>query len=215
MQISKETIGFLKSFSGINQSIWVDPGQVIKTMSPQKTVIATAKVAEEFGVAFGIYDLQQFLGVVSLFDEPEFNFKKDSVEIASGRSKTRYRYVAKNLLVTAPEKDLQFPDSAVTFDVSGDDLKTLMQSANVLGLPHICVESRDNELVMFATDDDESASNEYSISVGPGTSPSKYKFRVDNLRLMPGAYEISISDNSISKFKCHDTDVVYFIATEI
>jgi hypothetical protein len=215
MQISKETIGFLKSFAQINQSIWVDPGNVIITMSPPKTVVAFATITEKFDVPFGIYDLQQFLGVVSLFDEPEFNFKEESMEISSGRSKTRYSYVAKNMLVIPPPKELEFPDSAVTFDISGDDMKMLLQSANVLGLPHICVESRDDELVMFATNDDESNSNEYSITVGKGTAPAKYKFRVDYLRIMPGAYKISISDKNIAKFKCNDSEVVYFIATEI
>lgn len=213
MKVSKETILYLKSFSQINQSIWVNSGNVLKTISPHKTVIASAVVDDEFETEFGIYDLSQFLGVISLFDDPDFKFHQNHVVISSDRSAIKFGFVSKKLIIAAPDKELDFPEDALTFRLLHEDFKKLMQSANVLGLPNLVLKSDNGQLVLTTIDTASDSSNQFSIELQETSEDINVCFRIDNLRIMSGDYDVSVA-NGISKFKGVGFDATYFIATE-
>ena len=105
ISISKETLAVLKNFAGFNSNVLVPEGNVIKTITPAKNVMAIA-VQEEFPVEFGIWDLNKFIGTVSLFDNPTFEFFDNHMKIHGGSgSSIKYMYSAKRLL-TIPERDI-------------------------------------------------------------------------------------------------------------
>jgi len=215
MNISKETLAYLKSFAQINPSIWVNSGSTLRTMSTNKTIVASAKVPEEFPIDFGIYDLNTFLSVISLMEQPEFEFSPNHVEISAGKTKVQYRYVSKKVIVTPPEKELTIPDEALAFLLTNEDMQRVMRAAKVMSLPNIVVDTRNNELFLVATDDSNNDSNEYRIVVGE-TSPDEqsFTFREENLKLIEGDYEVIISSKGIAQFTGKSQDVTYFIATE-
>ena len=110
MELTTNTLNVLKNFSGINQNLMIRHGNTIKTISEAKNVLATAVVEEDFTQSFGIYDLNEFIGVLGLVDQPRLKFEDESVTIgdSTGRSKVRYFYSPEETLTT-PQKDINMP----------------------------------------------------------------------------------------------------------
>ena len=107
MELQEQTLNVLKNFSDINPNILIKSGNTIKTISEAKNVLATAVVDNEFPQQFGIYDLKEFISVLSLVDKPNLKFAEESVTISdqSGRSKIRYFFSPEETL-TSPQKDI-------------------------------------------------------------------------------------------------------------
>jgi hypothetical protein len=214
MNLSNECIAVLKNFSTINPSVWVNEGNVLRTISPAKTIMASAVVDDEFPTPFGIYDLNQFLGTIGLFNNPNFEFKDTHVILSKDKSKMRYGYVDKALMTSPPEKNLVLPDVAVEFRLANEDLQKVVQACNVLQLPNICVRSTDNELCLVSCDVKNTDNNEFSIVVGESKTDESFTFRLENLKMMPNDYDVKISSQGISEFTSSTKTISYFIATE-
>ena len=91
MKLSKETLSVLKNFATINGNILIKSGDRLSTISAQKNVMASTTVKENFDRDFGIYDLNEFLGVYSLFaDDPELQFDEKFGTVDNGKSKVKY-----------------------------------------------------------------------------------------------------------------------------
>ena len=135
MKLSERTLQILKNFSTVNQSILVRPGNIIKTMSPLKTIVTRAEVEETFEHQFAIYDLSRFLGVISLFNEPEFEFTSTYVTITSGKQRVNYTYASETMVPAPPSKDINFPDTEVEFTLSSEALSTIARAGSVLQIP--------------------------------------------------------------------------------
>ena len=128
MKLSDKTIQILKNFATINQSILVRPGNVLKTITPLKTILAQATVAETFGQEFAIYELPRFLGTISLFSDPEFTFQEKFVTISSGKQRVNYTYADASMIMTPPSKDISFPDTEVEFTITSEQLSTISKA---------------------------------------------------------------------------------------
>jgi hypothetical protein len=214
MKVSNEMCDVLKSFSGINQSIWVDEGNVLRTISPAKTILAKATVEEDFDSPFGIYDLNQFLGCLSLVENAEIDLKDTYMRIHNDRNKIKYGYVEKDIITTPPAKEMKLPSEAVTFVLTNDVMQKVMQSCNVMQFPNVVVEVKDNQLSLVACDIKNPGGNRFEAFVCEHEGEYSFTYRSDNLKVMPFDYNVSISDKGISKWSSRPEKVEYFIALE-
>lgn len=214
MKISDNTVAVLKSFTTINPSIFVKEGNVLRTISPQKTIMAFAEVEEVFPRDFAIYDLIQFLSVLSLFDDPELEFKKDHVLVSQGSSKVKYVYADESTIVKAPDKDLELPDTVVEFDLTKDTLEKTLKASTALRAPNWVVKGDGESVYISVYDWQTSSSNSYEKKVGETDKKFDLVFKVDNLKFMRNDYKVIISSKGISRFSAAKGALTYFVATE-
>jgi hypothetical protein len=207
MKLSNDTITLLKNFASINQGILFKKGKTLRTVSAQKTVMAEATVGEEFPTEFGVYDLNNFLSVLSLHKEdPVLDFQDNSVIISGlqGRSKIKYRFCMPGMIVTASDKPITMPDCEISFELKQEDFDWALKAAGVLSSPNLAVES-DGEKI-FITD---------SLEVAKGNGDTyKIIFKLENLKVISGSYDVKISSKGISNFKHKTLNLQYWIATE-
>jgi hypothetical protein len=218
MKLSDTTITLLKNFASINQGILFKKGKTLRTVSAQKTVMAEATVGEEFPAEFGVYDLNNFLSVLTLHKEdPVLDFQDNSVVISGlqGRSKIKYRFCAPGMIVAASDKPITMPDPEVSFELTQDDFDWIMKAASVLSVPNIAIESDGEKIFVTAFDTTNDAANTDSIEVAKGNG-DKYKitFKLENLKVISGSYDVKISSKGISHFKHKTLNLQYWIATE-
>ena len=215
MKISQRTFQVLKNFSSINPTLNVTAGSVIRTVSQNKTVLAEAAVQEEFPMDFAIYDLSEMLGVVSLFDEPEFEFDSHYVQISdSASASSDYLYADKSMVTVPPTGGIELPDEPVKFLLGEKVLKGLLQAASVMGLPEVIVQGDGENIKVLATNSKNTTSHQFSYEVGKTSDHFKMVFKVENLKLIAGTYDVSISSSRIAKFILQDQSLSYWIATE-
>lgn len=214
MKISNETRSILKNFSTINSGIKVESGQQLKTISNMKNILAVANVSESFGQEFSIYNLSEFLGASSLLENPEFNFNESSVSISDTDSSMTYFYASEGM-VASPEKMITMPDAEVKIDVSSSLLDELQKAASVLGVNDLQLISDGTKVSLVVTDKKNTTSNTFSRTVGEGNGVSfTMNFKIENLKILDGNYEVFVSSKGISNFKNKDIDLEYFIALE-
>lgn len=218
MELSENTLSVLKNFSSINQNILIRSGNTIKTISEARNVLATAEVTEEFPQDFGVYDLNEFIGVLGLVDTPNLQFEDEFVRISnsSGRSKVKYFFSSEETLTT-PQKDITMPDADVTFTLDNDTLNKLKRAASTLGHEEVSISGNNGVLSLSVVDSQNMTSNAFSIDVD-GTYPDGAVFNfivsINNLKILPGDYEVQISSKLISQFSNKDTNLKYWIALE-
>jgi hypothetical protein len=219
MKLSNETLSVLKNFASINQGILFKPGKTIRTISTHKNILAEAVVNEEIPKEFGVYDLNNFLSVLSLHkEEPTIDFDESNVVISGlqGRSKIKYRFCAPNMIVTAPDKNLELSNPEIKFDLSAEDFDWILRAANVLSSPHIAVESNGSKVFVTAFDSQNDSAHTESLEVAKSTNGDKYKmlFKTENLKMLGGAYAVTISSKGVAHFKHKTMSIQYWIATE-
>ncbi len=215
MKITVKTFQVLKNFSSINQSIYFTQGNKIRTISPMKTIMAEAEVQEMFPRDFGIYDLNQFLGVLSLFEEPDLDFDTSYLTISSeDKAQSDYFYADKSMIVVPPEKSLDLPDEPVSFIIGDKVLKSVQQAASVLQLPEIVVKGDGENITIRAMNTGNSTSNSFYYNVGRTDKKFSMIFKVENLKILLGSYNVTISSKAISKFESTDGNLKYMIVNE-
>jgi hypothetical protein len=216
MKLSNETLTFLKNFASINSGMQFKKGNTIKTMSTGKTVLAKATIKDEFPEEFCVYDLSQFLMVHSLFADTELDFSDDkNITFKSGKKKTKYRKTDKGMIVVAPDKDLALPSVDITFTLTKEDYAVLLDAAKILQSPYIACESDGGPIRLTSFDAKNDSAHTNSIEVGEGDG-KKYKmvFLTENLKMIPGSYDVEISQKGLASFKNKNVDIQYWVATE-
>ena len=215
MKISNETRDVLKNFSTINQGIKVGQGNTLQTISNMKNILAVATVEESFPTDFSIYNLPEFLGATSLLEDPDFQFGDASLTVADNNSSLAYFYASEGM-VTAPEKMITMPDADVRIDISSTLLSELQKASSVLGVNDLVLSSDGTTIKLEVTDKKNATSNTFSRIVGESATGIKYafNFKIENLKVLDGNYEVLVSSKGISHFKNKDIDLEYFIALE-
>ena len=216
MELSDRSLQVLKNFSGINPNIIIRSGNTIRTMAEARNILAMATVDESFPKDFGIYDLNEFIGVLGLVDRPRLKFEDEYVLVgdSTGRSKVRYFFSSEETL-TAPSKDVTMPEPEVTFVLTNDTLNKLKRAASTLGHDQVSITGKDGVLSLSVVDSENSTSNTYSIDIdGEFTSDAQFNviMNISNLKILPGDYEVQLSSKSISQFKNKEVNVTYWIA---
>ena len=215
MKLSDKTISLLKNFSSINQSILFKEGNKLRTISVMKNILAEATVSEEFAKDFGVYDLNQFLNGLSLHQSPELDFKNDGyVVIREGKMRSKYFFADPNVIVTPPEKDITLPSEDVCFEVSTEQLDKLLKAAAVYQLPDISAVGEGGVIKLVVRDKKNDTSNDFAIVVGETEDQFSFNFKVENIKVLPGTYEVVVSKKLLSRFVSKNHDLTYYIALE-
>jgi hypothetical protein len=214
MKISNDTRNVLKNFSTINSGIRVKAGNKVETISNMKNILAVATVDESFPQDFSIYNLPEFLGATSLLSDPEFEFGDTSLTVADDNSSLAYFYASEGM-VTAPDKMITMPDAEIVINLSSTLLSELQKAASVLGVNDMVLSSDGTVIRLEVTDKKNPTSNTFSRIVGEGNGVSyTMNFKIENLNVLDGNYEVSVSSKGISHFNNTDIDLEYFIALE-
>lgn len=218
MKFSPETLTILKNFATINSGILFKVGNTLSTVSPQKNILADAKISETITQEFGIYDLNNFLSVLSLFNgsaELEFDSKHAIIVGMNGRSKIKYRFTDPSMIVVAPEKRPSLPSVDVSFSLSQEDFNWIVKTANVLAVPNISIKSEGNGLFLTAFDVNDDSAHTNSIELDSNVSGNfNLIFKVENLKMIPGNYNVQICSKGISIFNDPTKDITYYITLE-
>jgi hypothetical protein len=217
MELSDSTLSILKNYASINSNLVVEEGNVIQTISEAKNILSKVEVAEQFPLRFGVYDLNEFLGVLGLVDTPRLRFEDNHVLIgdSTGRSKVKYFFSDVDML-TAPSKEVKMPEADVKFTLDNDTLNKIKKAASALGHNEMQISPSGSAVSLSVTSTENVTANSFSIDVEGSANIDKYNFifNISNLKMNPGNYTVEISTKLISKFTNIDNDLKYWIALE-
>ena len=215
MKLSDKTIKLLKNFSSINQSILFKEGSKLRTISVMKNILAEATVDEEFPKDFGIYDLVQFLNGLDLHETPELDFTRDEhVVIKEGKMRSKYFFADPQVIITPPDKEITLPTEDVSFELSTQQLDKLLKAAGIYQLPDLAVIGEAGVVKLLVRDKKNDTSNDFSVVVGETDKKFTFNFKIENIKILPGTYEVVVSQKLLSKFTNKDRDLRYYIALE-
>ena len=215
MNLSDNTLGILKNFAGINNSILVKEGNQLRTISVMKNILAEAEIPEDFPRQFGIYDLNQFLNGLSLHSDPNLDFSEQSyLTISEGRRKVKYFFADPQVIIAPPEKEITLPTEDVCFQLESITLEKLLKAAAVYQLPDLCAVSENGTIKLVVHDKKNDTSNEFAIVVGETDRNFSFNFKIENIKIIPGAYDVVISSKLLSRFVNNKLNLTYYIALE-
>ena len=217
VSISNDTLSVLRNFSSINPNVVLKPGQEVKTISEAKNILAVAEIAEDFPTEMGIYDLNEFLSVVNLVNDPQLNFGDNHVDVVGGNSKVKY-FFSDSSILTTPQKDITMPDCEVTVSFTDDILSQIRKAASALGHREMSISATDDGVNIKVFDSKDSSANIYNIQLAndAGYKEGQFDFviNINNLKLLDGDYIVKISSKLISEWKNTTKPVRYYIALE-
>jgi hypothetical protein len=212
MKLSKETVALIKNFAGINSNLLLKQGNKLATISAQKNVMADATTTETFP-DFAIYDLNEFLGAMSLFEDPDLDFQDKYVSISQGNMKIKF-FAADASVLVAPQKAITFPEAEINFNLSASMLNMIHKTASVLRAADVSIVGDGTKVTAIVGDKKNASGNSFSEPVGESDKTFRVNLKVENLKMLPGDYQVSISSKKISRFKAPNTDLVYYVAVE-
>ena len=215
MKLSESTITILKNFSSINQSILIKKGNKLRSISVMKNILAEAKVEETFEKDFAIYDLNQFLNGLGLHQDPDLDFENDShVIIREGKRRVKYFFADPEVIVSPPEKEISLPSEDVCFQLEHSQMEKLIKASAVYQLPDLSAIGENGVIKLVVRDKKNDTSNEYSIVVGETDKEFTFNFKVENIKIIPGSYDVVVSEKLLSKFTNERYNLSYWIALE-
>ena len=215
MKLSDSTLAVLKNFAGINNSILVKKGNQLRTISVAKNILAEAEIPEDFPRDVAIYDLNQFLNGLSLHQDPNLDFTEDShITIKEGKRRVKYFYADPQVIIAPPDKEINLPTQEICFQLESNSLEKLVKAAAVYQLPDLSVIGKDGDIHMVVRDKKNDTSNEYAVYVGETDQTFEFNFKVENIKIIPGAYDVIISSKLLSEFTNKQYNLKYFIALE-
>ena len=216
MKLTEKTLNLLKNFASINQSILFKKGSTLRTMSVMKNILAEADIGEEIPQDFAIYDLVQFLNGISLYGDPELDFQNESyLTIRDGKNhRTKYFFADPSVVVAPPDKTLTLPTEDVSFTLDTNNLTQLLKAAAIYQLPDLAVVGDNGVVQLVVRDKKNDTSNDFSIVVGETTNKFSFNFKVENIKILPGTYNVVISQKLLSRFVNENYNLTYYIALE-
>ncbi len=213
MKLSDNTLSVLKNYANINQNLLITAGSTLSTMSVQKNIFAKAEISETFDRDVAIYDLNEFLASVTGMSDPDLDFKDDFILVTNNNGDKLEFYYSDPSVVSSPTTEITMPDAEITFTLSNEQLSDIVKMAAIIGAADMVLENGK----LTVTDKKNKTANNYSKNVnakGSEVVDYKFWFKVENLKLLSGTYDVSISSKKISYFKNQNIDIGYFIALE-
>lgn len=212
MKLSEKTIAILKSFSTINKSIVLKPGNVIKTITPEKTLMAVAQIEDMIPSEACIYDLSRFLSILSLHNDPDVEFHDKYFVISEGKKKTRYVFADLSMVHAPADREVNFPTPDIEVSVEWADLQSVIKAAGVLQFSEIAFVGADGVCHLKAINSGSPTADTFGIELCPTKDTFTTIIKTENLKVLPRDYRVYISAKGISKFET--TDVTYFIGID-
>lgn len=213
MKLSKEAVIILKNYSSISPNILISPGSVLKTRSVQNTILSSTTVSDVFPSEFGIYDLNEFLGILSLFPNPELEFSDKFVRISDGENSIKFVSADPSVL-SVPKKEINFPTPDIEFKLSSETLAMILKTASVLRAPDVSFVGSEGKLTIVVSDKKNATSNTFDVNVGDTESTFCINFKIEMLKFLQTDYTVAISSKRISKFSADSSDLVYYVGVE-
>jgi hypothetical protein len=215
MKLSKNTLKILENFKDINQSMLFKKGNKLSTISVMKNIFTEATISEEIPTDFGIYDLSQFLNGLSLHQSPELDFENEGhVVIKEGRMRSKYFFADPSVIVSPPDKEIALASEDVTFKLGTDQLDKLLRAAGIYQLPDLAVVGGEGVVKIVVRDKKNDTSNEFAVVVGETDKQFSFNFKVENIKILPGTYDVVLSSKLLSRFDNENQDLTYYIALE-
>ena len=215
MKLSDSTLTVLKNFAGINNSILVKQGSKLRTISVAKNILAEADISENFPKDVAIYDLNQFLNGLSLHSDPDLDFSPESyITIKEGSRRVKYFYADPQVIISPPEKEISLPTEDVCFQLESVTLEKLLKAAAVYQLPDLAAVGENGVVKLVVRDKKNDTSNEFAVVVGETDKDFIFNFKVENIKIIPGAYDVVISSKLLAKFTNSSYNLIYYIALE-
>ena len=215
MKLSDSTLTVLKNFAGINNSILVKQGSKLRTISVAKNILAEADISEDFPKDVAIYDLNQFLNGLSLHQDPNLDFTEESyLTIREGKRRVKYFYADPQVIISPPEKEISLPTEDVCFQLESVTLEKLLKAAAVYQLPDLAAVGENGVVKLVVSDKKNDTSNEFAVVVGETDKDFIFNFKVENIKIIPGAYDVVISSKLLAKFTNSSYNLIYYIALE-
>ena len=218
MKLSVDTVNILKNFSLINPSIAFKAGNSLATMSPQKSVMARADLDDHFPSDGAIYDLSRFLGVISLFETPSYNFKENLLEISGDGKSVSYTFADPSMITTPTKEKIDIPDPDLDIPIKWEQMQAVLRAANIMQLPEIAVTGR-GDIALEAINSNDPTSDRYTQSLGPNETDHNFTFifKAENMKVMSYDYNCKITQKGISQFTSRNDKgpkITYWIAVE-
>lgn len=212
--MQRKTIEVLKNFASINSGLIFKKGSKLRTISVMKNIFAAAEVPDEFTREFAIYDLNEFLSTLSLFDAPDLEYKEDHILIKSGRSRVKYFYSSPSVVVGAPDKDLPSLEENLSFSMSKEALDELVKASSVMKLKELAISN--SGIKAF---NKSSVGNQYNaevedLVVADGAPEREYILKIENIKLLPGSYSVKVTARFVEFRSTSEEGLVYFVAVE-
>jgi hypothetical protein len=213
MRLSKETINILKNFASINSNICIQPGNTLKTRSMGSNIFAIAKVQEDFDTEIGIWDLNKFLGVISMFNNPDLEFHDKYVDISNGKSSVKYFYAQKSVL-TIPTRDIKMPEVLFSFTLEEQDLNEIMKASSILQVSDLSIIAEDGKILIKVDDSTNNTSDSIELVIDEDYSGPDFRgmIKVSDLKFVPGDYKVDMTNTIIARFTHTSNNLVYYTA---
>lgn len=212
MKFNQTTLALLKNFASINPSIQFKQGNLLRTISPQKSILASAQIEENIDSTFAIYDLPRFLGVLSLFDEPEVVVEANYLTVKSGRQKVRYLFTDPSMITVPPEKQIKLPTVDVEFDISAENLSKIMKAMSAMQLTQLSITGEEGRILLQATS--PTIKDSFSLDVGETDKVFNVVLRSENLKMAPAGYKAEVSKSKLIHLMANHSNLEYWLACE-
>jgi len=216
MKLSEKTFKILQNFTGINMSLSFKEGRKVRTISPMQNVYAEAEIEEYIPKDFAVYDLPQFLNTVSLYNDPDIDVSEDNyASIREGKNqRSKYFFSDPSVIIKPPEKEMKLPSKDVCFILEEAQLQKILKSSSILGLPDLSAVGEAGVTKLVVSDRKNDTSNEFAIVVGQTDKEFCFNFKIENIKLIPGSYQVVISEKKLARFYNERYNVTYFLALE-
>lgn len=211
MNMHKDTLAILKNFSSINKYMRINQGNVLTIFNPNFPLFARAEVEDVFPKTFSIYDLNQWLSTLSLFEDPDIDYSDKLMTISSGRMSAKYRYSAASVTSDQPAQAPQIPDTLFSFNLHKEQLSEILKASSVLGLKEI--EFSTKGIRCLNSDNAGNAiDNEYVTAIEELKADElikPVKVKVEVLKLLPLDYSVFITEKLV-KFSNEEMKLDYY-----
>jgi hypothetical protein len=213
MKFSKETLAVLKNYSSINSNILLKEGKELSTISPEKSTVSRVSISEEFPQEFGIYDLGEFLGLLSLFEDPEITFNGKYVTISQGKNSIKY-YAADESVLVYVKKFPKLEAPEIEFKIEAANLASISKTASVLKTNDVAFIGDGSTIKVVVGDKKNPTANNYELEIGETDKTFKVYLNTDNLKLIPNDFKVGIVNRRLAEFTTEASDLTYYIAIE-
>ena len=218
MKISGETLTILKNFASINTNIVFKPGDIVSTISSAKNIFAKCKIKEDIPNQFAIYDLNSLLAMLTLMENQDVSFNDKNLSVKSDKGTFEYFYSNPDGVVAAPDGEIEHED-VYKFKLTAEDIQMISKAAAITSAPTISITNKNQNVSLSVSDRKNDSSNSFRKSLGTAFDAFDVFIAVENLKVVPDAYEVSVAKTNNGKakflhFKHESKDLQYWIAAE-
>lgn len=208
MKLSKTTLATLKNFSTINQSIVIKAGNVLETISNVKDIYASSKIEETFEKQVCIYDLNEFLGVMSLFEDADIELGDNSLTLKQGKITQNYYYADSTVVTAPPEKGVTLPSEEVHLNLDRSTLSMIIKASSINNASDITFSNNG----IMVHDKSIPNSNVFTVDIPETKDVYNLSISVDKLKMVPDDYKIAICTKGLVKFE--GNYITYYVALQ-